>query len=441
MQETSEPLRRDGSRQLHQRAQAVMPGGNTRSSVYESPFPLYVDRGSGAYLQDVDGQRYLDLTNNFTTLIHGHCYQPVADAVAEQLNRGTSFGNPTVSEIELAELICTRVSWFDQIRFTNTGSEAVMMAVRAARALTGRAKVAKCEGAYHGNYDPVEVSFDSTPENWGSNRPVAVPYNRGTPAAVLEQTVVLPFNELALTRELLTEEASDIACVLIDPMPARAGLIPAQPEYLAFLREFTRREGIVLISDEVLNFRLGYRGAISGFGVEADLCAFGKIIGGGLPIGAVAGRQEFMAVFDPSNGKPAVPQAGTFTANPLSMVAGIAAMSALTPAAFERLDALGDMARAGIGAALRRAGVPGQVTGRGSLFQIKLNDRTLRGYRDQYPTPAERVSLARLVHALRDDGILISSTGLAALSTPMTEADIQHLVDKMDRALQREAPP
>jgi glutamate-1-semialdehyde 2,1-aminomutase len=416
-----------------------MPGGNTRSSVYESPFPVYAESGSGAYLQDVDGNRYLDFTNNFTTLIHGHSHEAVADAVAAQLRRGASFGNPTASEIDLAELLCQRVSWFDQVRFTNTGSEAVMMAVRAARALTGRAKVAKCEGAYHGNYDPVEVSFDSSPENWGSNRPAAVAYNRGTPASVLQQTVVVPFNDLPVTKEQLSEEAGDIACVLLDPMPARAGLIPVDSAYLSFLREFTRRQGIVLISDEVLNFRLSHEGAISRFGVEADLCAFGKIVGGGLPIGAVAGKAEFMSVFDPSKGKPAVPQAGTFTANPLSMVAGLAAMTAMTPAAFERLNDLGETARRGLRTALKRAGVPGQVTGLGSLFQIKLNDRTLRSYRDQYPDPAERAFLARLVRSLRDNGVLISSTGLGALSTPMTDADIRCLVDAVGQALVKAA--
>lgn len=412
-----------------------MPGGNTRSSVYESPFPIYAESGSGAYLQDVDGNRYLDFTNNFTTLIHGHGDEAVATAVAAQLRRGTSFGNPTESEIQLAELLCGRVPWFERIRFTNTGSEAVMMAVRAARALTGRTKVAKCEGAYHGNYDPVEVSFDSTPDNWGSNRPAPVAYNKGTPPSVLQQTLVLPFNDLAATKELLSEEAGDVACVLLDPIPARAGLIPVDPDYLAFLRDFTRRRGIVLISDEVLNFRLSYEGALSRFGVEADMCAFGKIVGGGLPIGAVAGKVEFMSVFDPSNGKPAVPQAGTFTANPLSMVAGLTAMAAMTPAAFERLNGLGEAARSGLNAAMNHAGIRGQVTGLGSLFQIKLNDRVLRSYRDQYPDPSERAFLGRLIRVLRDNGVLISSTGLGALSTPMVAADIDRLVDTVGQAL------
>jgi glutamate-1-semialdehyde 2,1-aminomutase len=423
------------SRQLHERARAVMPGGNTRSSVFDSPFPLYAASGAGPYLVDVDGNRFLDFTNNFTTLIHGHCFAPVGEAVTRQLAFGTSFGGPTESEIELAELLCARISWFDHIRFMNTGSEAVMMAVRAARARTGRPRLVKFEGAYHGNYDPVEVSFDPTPDSWGSNRPAPVAYNRGTPASVLEQTLVLPFNDTAMAKELLAGHAEEIACVLVDPMPARAGLVPADPAFLAFLRDFTRSRGIVLISDEVLNFRLSYEGAISRFGVEADLCAFGKIIGGGLPIGAVAGKAEFMAVFDPSRGKPAVPQAGTFTANPLSMVAGVAAMRAMTHEAFDRLNALGDAARAGLRAAMARAGVPGQVTGLGSLFQIKLTDKVLRNYRDQYPDAGERRRLAALVRVARDKGVLISATGLGALSTPMVEADIDRLIGAVEAGL------
>lgn len=423
------------SKALHQRALAVMPGGNTRSSVYERPFPIYFTAGAGAHVTDVDGNRYLDFTNNFTTLIHGHCHPMVVEAVTAQLAKGASFSGPTETEIDLAELLCGRVSWFEQIRFANTGSEAVMMAVRAARALSGRTKVAKCEGAYHGNYDPVEVSFDSDPDRWGSNRPRPVPYTQGTPAQVLDQVVVLPFNDLAATEQILIEEARDLACIVIDPMPARVGLIPAESAYLAFLRAFTRRNGIVLIADEVLNFRLGHGGAITQFGIEADLCAFGKIIGGGLPIGAVAGRKEFMTVFDPSRGKPPVPQAGTFTANPLSMVAGLAAMQALTPDAFARLNALADIARDGMRAAIARLGIAAQITGQGSLFQLKLNQKPLRGYRDQYPDADERARLARVVRHARAAGVLISATGLGALSTPMTADDIDRLVDVIGRAL------
>jgi glutamate-1-semialdehyde 2,1-aminomutase len=428
-------MNHDRSLALYHRACAVMPGGSTRSTVHERPFPIYADSGEGAYVRDVDGNRYLDFTNNFTTLIHGYHHPSITEALAAQIHRGVSFGNPTETEIELAELLCERISWFDHIRFTNTGSEAVMMAVRASRARNGRPKVAKCEGAFHGNYDPMEVSFDSGPLNWGGGDPARVAYSRGTPQAVLQQTVVLPFNDLEATARILAGEADELSCVVIDPMPARAGLIPASREYLAFVREFTHRHGIALISDEVLNFRLSYEGAMTRFGVEPDLCTFGKIIGGGMPIGAVAGKAEMMSVFDSSRDKPAVPQAGTFTANPLSMVAGTAAMRAMTREAFARLDALGEAAREGLRAAIGRTGVPAQVTGLGSLFQIKLNDRRLRGYRDQYPDPGERARLTQFVRVLRESGVLISSTGLGALSTPMTTADIALLVQNAERAL------
>ena len=425
------------SARAYERARAVMPGGNTRSTAYESPHPVYLAAGSGPFVRDLDGRRYLDLQNNFTTLIHGHCHPATLAALQRQLAFGACFSNPTLAEIELAEVICARVPHFEHLRFANTGTEAVMLAVKAARAVTGRSKIAKCEGAYHGGYDLVEVSLDPTPETWGEPLPRPVALNGGTPPSVLKEAVVLPFNDVAASEALLSRALPDLAAVLIDPMPSRMGLIAATAAYLEFLRAFTRRHGIVLIADEVLNFRMGYRGAAVELGLEPDLTAFGKIIGGGLPIGAIAGRREIMAVFDPSKGKPAVAHAGTFTANPLSMVAGAAAMAALTPAAFDRLAALGDLARGGLRRAFAAAGLAGQVTGRGSLFLLHLKSGRLENYRTAYRDPAERARLAALVRGLRDQGILLSPIGLGALSTPMDESHVALLVEAADQALRQ----
>ena len=423
------------SRAAFDRARQSMPGGNTRSSVFEKPFPLYLARGRGAYVLDLDGRRYLDFQNNFTALIHGYGHPDTTAALAEQIDRGLSFANPTGSEIELAELLCARVPFFEHLRFTNTGSEAVMMAIKAARALTGRVKIAKCEGAYHGNYDPVEVSFDSTPENWGGEVPRSVPYNRGTPNSVLDEVVVLPFNDIEQSERILSGCSSDLAAILIDPLPSRLGLFPVARPYLSFLRNHASRHGTLLISDEVLSFRLSFKGAIDELGIEPDLCAFGKIIGGGLPIGAIAGRRETMAVFDPSRGKPAVSHAGTFTANPLSMVAGLAAMRAMTPQEFVRINSLGEYARKRIGETFREAGIAGRVTGAGSLFRIFLGDRAVTSYRTAYASAEEKRRLAALIRALRDEGILLSSVGLGALSTPMRRAEIDHFADTLRRCL------
>lgn len=422
---------------LYRRALDVMPGGNTRSTAYENPHPLYLASGAGAFVRDVDGREYLDLQNNFTTLIHGHCHAATIEALQRQLTLGTCFSNPTQAEVELAEILCERVPHFEHLRFTNTGTEAVMTAIKAARALTGRAKVAKCEGAYHGSYDLVEVSLDSTPETWGEDRPRQVALNIGTPRSVLGDVVVLPFNDLSATEEILTAALPDLAGILIDPMPSRMGLVAAQPEYLAFLSAFARRHEVILISDEVLNFRLGYRGAAAELGFEPDLTTFGKIVGGGLPIGALAGRREAMAVFDPSKGKPWVSHAGTFTANPMSMVAGAAAMRAMTRDAFDGLNDLGAYLRLGLQRAFDETGVCGQVTGQGSLFLLHLKAGELHSYRKAYRDPTERARLGRLVRMVRDDGVLLSPIGLGALSTPMTRENLDDVVDAVRNGLWR----
>ncbi len=427
----------EGSAAAYRRALHVMPGGNTRSTAYESPHPLYLASGAGAYVRDVDGKEYLDLQNNFTALIHGHCHDATTAALQRQITLGTCFSNPTLAEIELAEILCERVPHFEHLRFTNTGTEAVMTAIKAARALTGRAKIAKCEGAYHGSYDLVEVSLDSTPETWGGGPPRRVALNHGTPKSVLEEVVVLPFNDLSTTKEVLQNALPDLAGILIDPLPSRAGLVAAEPEYLAFLSEFAKRHGVVLISDEVLNFRLGYRGAAAELGFEPDLTTFGKIIGGGLPIGAVAGRREAMAVFDPSKGKPGVSHAGTFTANPMSMTAGAAALRAMTRDAFDSLNELGTYLRRGLQQAFEETGVCGQVTGRGSLFLLHLKAGALHSYRSAYRDPTERARLGRLIRGIRDKGVLLSPIGLGALSTPMTREDLDRVIDALRHGLSR----
>ena len=412
------------SRQTFERAKRVLPGGTTRVTVARDPVPIYLAAGDGAWLTDVDGNRYLDFANNFTTLIHGHAFAPVTEAVERQLRRGTCFANPTEHEVAHAEILCDRVPSIERVRYVNTGTEAVMFAVKAARALTGRSKIAKLEGAYHGGYDWVEVSENSTPDDWDGAEPASVPYARGTPQSVLDEVVVIPFNDLATTAALLERHAAELACVVIDVVPSRAGLIPPEPGYLDMVRAITRRHGIVLISDEVLNFRQGYRGAAARFGLAPDLITLGKIIGGGLPIGAIAGPAEFMAVFDNSADAPALPQGGTFSANPLSMVAGIAALRALDEAAFAHLERLGDKLRAGMAQAIAARGLPMTVTGSASLFRVHLKARAPRSYREAWPPPAERAVLKRLGRFMLGRGVILPAMVSGSLSTAMTDADI-----------------
>ena len=423
------------SHALYERALSSLPGGNTRTTVFMTPYPIYAARGAGCRVWDVDGNEFIDCINNFTSLIHGHAHPSLVEAATRQLALGSAFGLPTESEIDLAELLALRLPSVEQVRFTNSGTEAVMMALKAARAFTGRPKIAKCEGAYHGTYDYAEVSLDPAPEAWGRNAPVSVAYARGTPDNVLADVVTIPFNDAEAAVSLIREHGSELACVLVDPMPNRAGLAPADRAYLEALRRVTREVGALLIFDEVITFRLSFRGAQGLWGIDPDLTTLGKIIGGGLPVGAVGGKREFMAVFDPRSGKPALPHGGTFSANPVTMRAGLAAMELLDEAAFARLDAIGAAVRGGIDDAFRRHGVPGRTVGLGSLLKIHFADRPIRDYRSAYPSGQEAQRQLVFYRGLLNRGVLAAGNGLMALSTPMADADIDAIVAAASEAL------
>ena len=430
------------SADLFARAQGVMPGGNTRTTVYMAPYPPYAASGEGCFITDVEGDRRLDCLNNYTALIHGHAHPAIVEAATRRLAQGSSFPLPTPEEIELATLLCERLPSAEHVRFTNSGSEAVMMAVKGARAFTGRPRIAKFEGAYHGSYDYVEVSLGSTPENWGSlAAPASVEYSLGTPPAVLEDVVVLPFNHPEQSVARIEREARHLAAVVVDPVPNRVGLMPARRDFLQALREVTDRHGIVLIFDEVISFRVGYHGAQGAFGVTPDVTTLGKIIGGGFPVGAVVGRADVMAVFDPTGGHPKAPHGGTFNANPVTMAAGLAAMRLLTEDAYGRLDETGAKLRSSLEACFERAGVAGGVTGMGSLFRLHGTDREVIDYRSARATPDEAARLQRIVRRLLEHGVLISTTGLGCLSTPMGSPELESLVETFAAVLAMESDP
>jgi len=422
------------SHAAYRRALKVMPGGNTRTSNFEKPHPTYLVCGNGAYVTDVDGTRYLDFQNNFTTLIHGYGHPSVVNAIRRQAGLGLSFAGPTVAEIELAELLVERVSYFEQIRFTNTGSEAVMMAIKAARAYTGRDLIAKCDGAYHGNYDVVEANVTPLPLA-GTERPTPKGEHSGVARSALSDCLIIPFNDIERTRKIIESAADRLAAIVVDPLPSRIGLIAISADYLTFLRNFTLRNSSLLIFDQVLSFRLGYGGAPVAKSNFPDLCAIGKIIGGGLPIGAVAGRTDIMAVFDPTRADRArVIHSGTFTANPLSMAAGLAAMTALPRSELDRLNVLGAQARNLIAEAFASAGIKGTVTGEGSLFRLFVGPEQVASYADTFAS-AHDPRLRSVVARMRERKVLLSSIGLGALSTPMTGTDIAYLAETLEEAL------
>ena len=423
------------SQALYDRALKVMPGGNTRTTVYMKPHPFYAAHGKGCRLTDAEGVERIDFTNNYNSLIHGHAHPAINAAVRDQIERGSAFPMATELEIRFAELLCERIGSFEQIRFCNSGSEAVMMALKAARAFTEKPKIAKCEGAYHGSYDFAEVSLDSTPESWGNADPKSVAYAKGTPQSVLDEVIVIPFNKPDEAERILRANANTLACVVIDLMPNRAGLIPATPDFIEMLQRVREDTGVLIVLDEVITLRLGYGGGQQVFGITPDLSAIGKIIGGGYPVGAVGGSAEVMAVFDPRQTKTPLPHGGTFNANPITMVAGEASMRHYGEDEIDRLSALGDRAREGITAAFAETGVPGQVTGMQSLLRIHMHNRPLIDYRSSLMSPQEKAQLSALLRHMRDNGIFVNERGVCSLSTPMGETEIDAFLDCFRGAL------
>ncbi len=430
------PDTRSQSAILYERACRVLPDGGSRSTIKTSPYTIFVDRAEGAEVIDVDGNRLVDFINNYTSLIHGHAYPPICDAVNEQIRRGSAYSFANASELELAKLLCDRVPGFDKVRFMNSGSEAVMNAIKAARAFTGRPKIAKCEGLYHGSYDFAEVSLSNGPDEWQEEDPPSTAYCKGTPQSVLDEVVAIPFNEPQHSQRILDKHAGSIACVMIDTAPMRLGCSMVRDDYVAALVESADKHGMLFVLDEVVSFRLGYGGSQAILGIQPDLTALGKIIGGGFPVGAVAGRSDVMSVFEELAGQPArLHHGGTFNANPTTMVAGHAAMTDMTPDAFERLNELGEYTRQQLREVLNRAGVKGQITGEGSLFRIYLNDQPTGILREAKIDARETQQLAELRTKLIDRGYFLAGGLLGCLSTQTTHDHVDGLCEALTELL------
>jgi glutamate-1-semialdehyde 2,1-aminomutase len=425
------------SRQLYEEALRVMPGGNSRSTIFFDPYPFYIARGEGARIWDADGVERLDFNGNYTSLILGHANANVVKAIQQAAGRGMSYPGPSEHEIRLAEILTARIPSLETIRFTNSGTEATMNAVRVARAFTGRSKIAKFEGAYHGTHDWVLVSVTPDLEQAGSRkRPKAVPASAGIPPAVLKHVVVLPWNDTEACAKILERHGSDIAALLVDPSLGVGGVLPPREGFLERLREVTARLGILMIFDEVISFRVAPGGAQERFGIRPDLTTLGKIIGGGLAVGAFGGRADVMNYYDPRGGKGRISHGGTFNANPLTMAGGVATMEQLTPEAYARLDALGERVRDGVRRLLKRLKRPGQVTGVGSLFCLHWTKARLSDYRSSRPTDPQ--APARVFMGLLNEGVLLTQRGLGACSLAMTDADVDRFVEALGRVLDKD---
>ena len=419
-----------GSRELHERAVAVMPGGTTRTTTYFDPYPLYVARAEGCRIWDVDGTERIDMLGNYTAMILGHAHPKVVEAIRKQAAEGTGFAAANPVEVKLATLLCERVPSLDMVRFCNSGTEATMFAMRLARAFTGRPKIARVEGGYHGTHDYAEVStHPEVAEAGPPDAPMARPDSIGTPDWALEQTVVLPFNNPDAAEAIIRKNGGQLAAVILEPIIGAGGVIAATKEYLERLRRVTRELSILLIFDEVISLRVAPGGAQQLSGVTPDLTTLGKIIGGGLPVAAFGGRAEVMELLDPRR-TPNLAQGGTYNGNPLGMAAGLAAMTELTPAVYEELNRKGARVSEQLSEVFASHGVRAQVNGVGSLFAIHFTDRPVIDYRSR--ASSNKKMTYEFFLGLVNHGVLMAPRAMGALSTPMVEQDIQQFIDAVD---------
>jgi glutamate-1-semialdehyde 2,1-aminomutase len=420
------------SRRAHERAMRVLPGGVSRNIVHHAPYPLFIESGRGAHLVDVDGNDYLDFIGNHTAMILGNGAPEVTAAVESQLARGTAWAAASRAEAILAELIVDRLPSAEHVRFAASGTEAAMLAVRLARAFTGRSRVAKFEGGYHGLGEFAMISVAPDPAAAGpAAAPTSVAAGGVTPAA-RDDVVVLPFNDAAAVEAILQRHAAELAAIVVEPVMGVAGTIAPAKGFLDLLRRLAHRHGIVLVFDEVITLRLAYGGAQALFGVTPDLTVLGKIIGGGYPIGAIAGRAEIMALCDPTR-PDAVLVSGTFHANPVALAAGAATLKLLTPETLARLNDRSGALMRQVAAILGRARTPLRLTSVGSLFNLHANDAPVTDYRSSAGGNKELLKWLRL--ALLNEGVMLSARGMGCLSVPMTDADLRRFTAALERAL------
>ena len=423
------------SRELQDRAARYLPGGSSRGTSYFEPYPTFADHGQGHYIYDVDGNGYLDFMINATSLILGHAHPLVVQALQEQAARGTSFSGPTEAQIRLAQSLCDRIPSVDTIRFTTSGTEGTLNAIRAARAFTGRYKIAKFEGGYHGSHEYASVSVRPPADKLDPDGPTAIPEFPGQPPSVAEDVVVLPYNDLRGSERIIREHKDELACVIMEAVASAFGYIPAKPDFLEGLRSLTTELGILLVFDEVQSLRVAPGGAQERFGVLPDITALGKIIGGGMPAGAFGGRQDVMALYDPTEGGATIPHAGTFNANPMTMVAGEVTLDQLTPEVYERLDRLGETLREKLRAVFDELEVEAQVTGIASLFGIHFTPEEITDYRSV--VRGDHDMQKALFMGLLHERILLQASCAGALNVLTTEAEIDTLVDATRRVIQR----
>ncbi|MEM2093503.1 MAG: glutamate-1-semialdehyde 2,1-aminomutase [Candidatus Bathyarchaeia archaeon] len=426
----AEPAVTSRSQQLYERARAVLPGGVNSPVRAFQPYPFFVEKAKGSRLYSVDGQSYIDYCMAYGALIFGHAHEQIVEAVEKQLKKGTVYGAPTELEVEFAELIHAIYPCMEMLRLVNSGTEATMHAVRAARGFTGREKIIKFEGCFHGSHDSVLVKAGSGAAWFGT------PSSQGVPDDTARNTLVLPYNDFNALEETFQREGNEIAAVLVEPVIANSGLILPAKGYLEHLRKLTCDHGAVLIFDEIVTgFRVALGGCQEYYGIKPDMTTLGKIMGGGLPIAAFGGRKEIMQNISPLGG---VYQAGTFSGNPISVTAGYAAVKLLAENKdriypelnrnCKRLaDALADLSA--------DRGVEAHVNRLASMFQIFFTSKPVLDYATAKHSDVQK--FYRYFLELLRNGIFVppSQFETCFLSTVHSSEDVERTIEAFDKAL------
>ena len=427
--------RTPNSRALNTEAARYLPGGSSRGTAYFDPYPIFADRGEGHYLYDVDGNPYLDFMINATSLIMGHAHPLVVQALQQQASRGTAFSVPTTMQAHMAKALCDRLPSVDSVRFANSGTEGTLMALRAARAFTGRHKIAKFEGGYHGSHEYVSVSVRPAADKLDPAGPTAIPEYPGQPPSVSKDVIVMTYNDLEGSQRIIREHADELACVIVEPIASAFGYLPAQTDFLEGIRDLTKELDILLIFDEVQSFRVGAGGAQELYGVMPDMTTLGKIIGGGMPVGAFGGREDIMALFDPTDGGAAIPHAGTFNANPMTLAAGEVVLGHLTSDVYQRLNSLGETLRRKLRAVFDELEISAQVTGIASFFGVHFTSEAITDYRSV--VRGDREMRKTLFMGLLNEGVLLQESCAGSLNVLTTESEVDALVDATRRVMHR----
>lgn len=425
-------MNRNQSQNIFERAKQVIPGGvNSPVRAFRAVGgnPVFMKRANGAFLYDEDGNEYVDLINSWGPMILGHAHALVEDAVKEALVNSPSFGAPTLREVEMAELICSIVPSVEKVRMVNSGTEATMSAVRVARGFTGRDKIIKMEGCYHGHGDSFLIAAGSGALTFGT------PDSPGVTKGTANDTLIAPFNSLTHIEKLIAENPNNIAAIILEPVVGNMGCVPPLPGYLQGLRSLCDKYGIILIFDEVMTgFRLALGGAQELYQIKPDMTTMGKIIGGGLPVGAYGGKKEIMEAVSPAG---PIYQAGTLSGNPLAMAAGMAMLKYLkaTPAVYSQINSATDKLVAGLHTQMKKAGIPYTINQVGSMFTLFFTSTTVTDFDTAKTTDTKR--FASYFQSMLQQGIYLAPSQYEAMfiSTEIDDVLVNRILEASEKAV------